>query len=331
MSLLSLMRRDQALVLRQQNLNSCLVVALWNAPVHTFKHTQSTPLTTWKVWHGMGERPLLAVILLNGEVVSAKVEHLSGNEVQIGHATPQAGYLLCMRPGKSCKMTDPSAEWNIAHDFPETPIVQVVADGEIVLADITHTSPSNVQVIFPSAKSGYALMAAPNHAYIQSAPSLAWTVSHNLESFPILQVVNDAGAVVSGSIVHQSVNSVLVSSETAFMGKALAVSTGSETLNEFDVNIESTYPATTLQSGTFPAMVHFIQPSKSGIRMFAEVQVGDVILDLKHDYQLPKTAIFDIAGNKYVQKDAGSVLSEYWDVVIGNERLWRTLLLTLQR
>jgi hypothetical protein len=109
------------------------------------------------------------------------------------------------------------------------------------------------------------------------------------------------------------------------------ISGGMDALNHFDPNIESAYPATTLQSGTFPAMIHFVQPSRSGVRIFSEIEVGDVILDFKQGYQLPKTAMFDIAGNRYVQKDAGSVLSEYWDVVIGGERMWRTLLLTLQR
>lgn len=331
MNLKSLIRRDQARILRNQDLNSGLVTAFWDAVVHTFLHTQTVAQTTWTVWHGMGERPMMAVILLNGEVIAAKVEHLSANEVRVTHSTAQSGYLICLRPGMAFDQTEPQSTWQIPHTFDKPPIVQVVVDGEIVFADIVHTTASSVEVTFSSAKEGYALLVPPISEFPVTVASAIWPIAHNLGSFPILQIVNNSGEVLQGDLVHNSVNAATITTAAPSTGKALAISAGSETLNAFDPNLESSYPATTLQSGTFPALIHFVQPSKSGFRAFAEIEVGDVILDFKADYQLPATAMFDVAGNRYVQKDAGSVLSQYWDIVIERVPMWRTLILTLQK
>ena len=100
----------------------------------------------------------------------------------------------------------------------------------------------------------------------------------------------------------------------------------------FDANVEGSYPETREVSGTARALVHFVQPIKSGIRQFAEIQPGDVILDMQPT-AMPAPEGADglkcvIDGQTYVQKDAGKELAQYWDLVVGGERMMRTLLMT---
>lgn len=103
----------------------------------------------------------------------------------------------------------------------------------------------------------------------------------------------------------------------------------------FDPLLESSYAEPEAeQTATLRGFIHFVQPLKSGIRLFAEIQEGDVIVDLPGDATLPQDAAevsFDIAGARYVQKDVGAALGEYWDTVIGGRRMTRTLLLTRAR
>lgn len=100
---------------------------------------------------------------------------------------------------------------------------------------------------------------------------------------------------------------------------------------DYDPNVESTWPTSESRSETFPALVHFVQPLTSGIRQFAELQAGDVILDFLQDVPLPKRGRFVVDGKTYVQKDIGDELSEYWDVIIGGQRMMRTVVVTLAR
>lgn len=103
----------------------------------------------------------------------------------------------------------------------------------------------------------------------------------------------------------------------------------------YDANLEGSYPDTVPVSGTARALVHFVQPLKSGVRQFAEVEAGDVILDLAHDgVPAPEGAAglrCIIDGKTYVQKEAGKELAQYWDLVVGGERMMRTMLMTLAR
>lgn len=100
-----------------------------------------------------------------------------------------------------------------------------------------------------------------------------------------------------------------------------------------DKNLEGTYPAEVLQSGTWPALVHYVQPITTGIRQFAEMQVGDVILDFASMAAIPATAkgaTFRIEGDPqvYVQKSIGKDLADAWDMVVGGQRVIKTYLVT---
>ena len=96
----------------------------------------------------------------------------------------------------------------------------------------------------------------------------------------------------------------------------------------FDPNLESTWSEGDPQSGQWEALVHYVDPTKSTVRNFSEIQSGDVIVELIDDTELPAAVVtFDIGGVKFAQKDVGAELAEYYDLVIGGQRIFRTLVL----
>lgn len=100
-------------------------------------------------------------------------------------------------------------------------------------------------------------------------------------------------------------------------------------------NLEDSYVTPAPTSGTWPAMVHYVQPTTSGIRQFAEIQPGDVIVDFEASLPVPdgaKGATFKIEGNPktWVQKNVGQDLADAWELVVGGQRVMKTFLLTSQ-
>jgi hypothetical protein len=115
----------------------------------------------------------------------------------------------------------------------------------------------------------------------------------------------------------------------------VTIVTNAADVSNTDPNLESTYPASAPLSGTAMALVHFIQPTTSSLRQFAEVQIGDVIVDFPHDAKIPAQtsgAKFYIEGNPntWVQKQVGKDLAEAWDLIVDSGRVMRTFLLTKQ-
>ncbi len=90
--------------------------------------------------------------------------------------------------------------------------------------------------------------------------------------------------------------------------------------------------ALTVASQTIRAFVHFVAPITSGIRQFAEVEAGDVIVDFPPGINLDgkKQLTFEIGGIVFVQKEAGEKLAAYWDTMFSGDKLCRTLLLRKQ-
>jgi hypothetical protein len=102
-----------------------------------------------------------------------------------------------------------------------------------------------------------------------------------------------------------------------------------------DPNLEATYPTAMMQSGTWPALVHFIQPAVTGLRQFAEIEIGDAIVDFSHEAEIPanaRGATFYIAGDArtFVQKQVGKDLAEAWDLIVEGQRVMKTFLITEQ-
>lgn len=97
----------------------------------------------------------------------------------------------------------------------------------------------------------------------------------------------------------------------------------------------------THHSGLLRGFGH-VEPAQSVVRHFAEIQTGDLLLDVAADaeiYELPSglgVPLSDVEphglrvtwdGREYVQKKAGEELLARWDVTFQSRKTMRTLLL----
>lgn len=83
------------------------------------------------------------------------------------------------------------------------------------------------------------------------------------------------------------------------------------------------------RSETVRALVHYVQPASAALRQFAEVQVGDAVVDFQSTLDLSgrEAVRFQIADQGWVQAKTGQALAESWDTLVGGRRQVRSLLL----
>ena len=70
-----------------------------------------------------------------------------------------------------------------------------------------------------------ALKGTPTYSHNQSAASATWTITHNLNKFPSVTVIDSGDSVVQGEILYNSANQLTLTfyaggSTSAFSGKA---------------------------------------------------------------------------------------------------------------
>tara|TARA_R110002012_G_scaffold10658_1_gene48408 strand:- start:98 stop:424 length:327 start_codon:yes stop_codon:yes gene_type:complete len=70
-----------------------------------------------------------------------------------------------------------------------------------------------------------ALKGTPNYTHVQSSSSNTWVITHNLNKFPSVTVVDSANTVVIGTVVYNSNNQLTITffanqNPSAFEGKA---------------------------------------------------------------------------------------------------------------
>ena len=56
--------------------------------------------------------------------------------------------------------------------------------------------------------------------YIKSTPNKIWEITHNLDKYPSVTIVDSAGSVVMGDITYTSKSTLTVTFSAAFSGKA---------------------------------------------------------------------------------------------------------------
>ena len=59
-----------------------------------------------------------------------------------------------------------------------------------------------------------------NFVYTQNVASNTWVVTHNLNKFPSVSVVDSANTLVNGQVEYNNINEVTISFRSAFTGKA---------------------------------------------------------------------------------------------------------------
>ena len=87
------------------------------------------------------------------------------------------------------------------------------------------------------------------------------------------------------------------------------------------------------QTMTLPAFVHQVQATgASSVRQFNEVETGNIILDFAEDIAIDGLSdlVFLINGKAYVAKEIGERLAQSWDMTVGSQRLFRSVLVKVK-
>ena len=92
------------------------------------------------------------------------------------------------------------------------------------------------------------------------------------------------------------------------------------------------------QTMTLPAFVHQVQATgASSVRQFNEVETGNIILDFAADVAIDapsggalRDLVFLINGKPYMAKEIGEKLAQSWDVTVGGQRLFRSVLVKVK-
>jgi len=87
------------------------------------------------------------------------------------------------------------------------------------------------------------------------------------------------------------------------------------------------------RTATLPAFVHQVQATgTSSVRQFNEIETGDLILDFNGEAAIDglRNLVFVVNGKPYVAKEIGEKLAQSWDVTVGNQRLFRSVLVKVQ-
>lgn len=86
-------------------------------------------------------------------------------------------------------------------------------DGQIVQFNATLGVWENKDLVVPESGD-------KNYRHVQATPSDTWTVSHNLNKYPAVTIIDSSGTVVEGGVAYNTVNSVTLTFQSPFSGEA---------------------------------------------------------------------------------------------------------------
>lgn len=89
-------------------------------------------------------------------------------------------------------------------------------DGYHIQVDGTGTDPSTIYL----KTTGGVVAGDKNYRHVQGTASASWSVTHNLDKYVAVVVVDSAGQVVEGDVSYVDVNSVVLTFSSAFAGEA---------------------------------------------------------------------------------------------------------------
>ena len=124
-------------------------------------------------------------------------------------------------------------------------IVVLVTNPEVTLVEVTQPEPILIEVAGQKGATGIPGATGPtgptgptgltgstgptgaagsggdlNYTHTQSVPSATWAVTHNLNKYPNVVVVDSAGTVVIGEVIYDSLLAVTLVFTAGFSGKA---------------------------------------------------------------------------------------------------------------
>lgn len=92
---------------------------------------------------------------------------------------------------------------------------------DVYFENLAETTEINVVVVDANGKASYNSDAHDKHyTHDQSVSSNQWTIPHNLNKYPSVQVIDSAGNFCIGQVTHNSVNQLTLDFNSSFSGKA---------------------------------------------------------------------------------------------------------------
>lgn len=82
------------------------------------------------------------------------------------------------------------------------------------------TSPTNKQILLYDTSTSKWINSDWGYVHSQNSPSTSWTITHNLNKYPSVTIVDSAGTVVEGDISYTNTNLVVVTFSSIFSGMA---------------------------------------------------------------------------------------------------------------
>lgn len=98
--------------------------------------------------------------------------------------------------------------------------VDFLSEEELVLRGTKTGLATPVYVINADDFSGGGTGDDLTYVHNQIVPSSTWVITHNLNKFPSVTIVDSAGTVVIGDVTHNSNDQVTVTFNSAFAGRA---------------------------------------------------------------------------------------------------------------
>ena len=94
--------------------------------------------------------------------------------------------------------------------------VDVIVGDSISVDVISKTEQPTVDVII----TGGIVGTDKNFVFTQSSASATWTINHDLNKFPAIEVVDSANDIVIGNVTYNSTSQITITFTAAFSGKA---------------------------------------------------------------------------------------------------------------
>ena len=96
----------------------------------------------------------------------------------------------------------------------ESGVIEIIdSPAEINVVEVSGTGPPGPQGPQGIAGGGF------NYVHDQMTPAATWTITHNLNGYPNITVVDSSGRQVEGDVTYASANQVVVAFASAFSGK----------------------------------------------------------------------------------------------------------------
>lgn len=111
------------------------------------------------------------------------------------------------------------AGYGITNAYTKTEVNTLTANSSIVSMNITGDVNKNINIVKGDA-SVVSVTFKDTYVHTQTTPASSWSVTHGMNKYPSVTIIDSAGSIVDGEVNFNSLNAVTISFCGAFSGKA---------------------------------------------------------------------------------------------------------------